>query len=315
MLRFQFATFLFIFIAFFLLFNIKIKDLIKEIIDLKNSITLKEKRKSLKAQIFEAKKEKKNNIIANFFDRTKLILIKENNLSSFKTLYMQAGISGIIGVLIAIIIQNIFLIPILFAVFASFPFLLVQLKYYNKRKSLNKDLESAVSNITSSYIRDNMTIAESVKENLDYIREPLKRNFEMFLFNYENINSNLKENLIELRNKIDNVNFEEWIDTIINSIDDSNYKNALPYIVSKFSDERIINMELSTKMYEPLYEYFVTVVLVILSIPFTKVVGDGWYETLTGTAFGKFMIAILFTTILISTICVVRILKPVEYKS
>ena len=315
MLRFQFTAFVFIVFALFLLFNIDIKDLIKEIVELKNSIKIKKKRKSLKALIFEARKEKHNNFITDFIDKTKLILIKENNLSNFKNIYIYSGVAGIIGVIVAIFVQNIFLIPIFFILFASFPFIYIQLKYYNKRKGMNKDLESAVSNITYSYIRDNMNIAESVKENLNYIREPLRHNFEIFLYNYENINSNIKENLEELKSKIDNINFEEWIDTIINSIDDSNYKNALPYIVGKFSDERIINLELQTKMYEPIYEYILTVILVILSIPFTKFVGDGWYEVLVSTTFGKLLIALLFATILVSSICVVRIMKPVEYRS
>ena len=316
MLRFQFFSFICIFIGLMLLFNIKIKDLIleiKSVVDkLKTSI---KPRKTLKALIFEAKKEKRNNIILDFIDKTKLILIKDNDLSKLKQIYIYSGVFGLAGIAISFIVNNLFLMPVLFVLFASFPFIYIQLKYYNKRKSHNKDLESAVSNITSSYIRDNMSIVESIKENINYIREPLKRNFEMFIFNYENINSNIKENLEELKNKIDNNNFEEWIDTIISSIDDSNYKNALPYIVSKFSDERIINLELTTKMYEPIYEYILTVIITILAIPFTKFVGEGWYETLTGTTIGKLLIALFFITVIISTICVVRILKPVEYKT
>ena len=315
MLRFQFVVFIFIVFACILFFNINIKDLIKEIKELKNSVTSKHKRKSLRAQILAAKKEKHNNLVNDFIDKTKRILIKENNLSYFKNLYIYSGIAGTIGVIVAIVLQNIFLIPVLFILFASIPFCFIQLKYYRKRKSINKDLESAVSNITYSYIRDNMSIVESIKENISYIKEPLRHNFDIFVYNYENINSNIKENLEELKSKIDNYNFEEWIDTIINSIDDSNYKNALPYIASKFSDERIINLELQTKMYEPLYEYALTVILVILSIPFTIFVGEGWYEILTGTIIGKFIIALIFTTILISTISVIRILKPAEYKS
>ena len=315
MLRFKFLTFIFITVGMFLLFNINIKELYKEIIELKNNFKISKKRKNLKQLIFEAKKIKHNNIVADFINKTKFILIKENNLSSFKNIYIYSAFAGIIGVVIAIIIQNIFLIPILFILFASFPFLYIQINYNNKRKRMNKDLESAVSNITYSYTRDNMSIVESVKENINFIKEPLKQNFEIFLYNYENINSNIKENLEELKSKIDNLNFEEWVDTIIQSIDDSNYKNALSYIVNKFSDERIINMELSTKMYEPMYEYILTVILTILSIPFTLFVGEGWYEILTDTFFGKFMIALIFTTILISTIAVVRILKPAEYRA
>ncbi|MBR1454125.1 MAG: hypothetical protein IJ593_05730 [Lachnospiraceae bacterium] len=316
MLRFQFFSFLCIFMGLILLFNVKIKDLIQEIKSIvENLKTTIKPRKTLKSLIFEAKKEKRNNIILDFIDRTKLILIKENDLSKLRQVYIYAGLFGLAGVVVAFLVNNIFLIPILFILFASFPFIFIQLRYYNKRKSHNKDLESAVSNITSSYIRDNMSIVESIKENINYIREPLKRNFEMFVFNYENINSNIKENLEELKSKIDNNNFEEWIDTIISSIDDSNYKNALPYIVSKFSDERIINLELTTRMYEPIYEYILTVIITILAIPFMKSVGEGWYETLIGTTIGKLLIAIFFIIVIISTICVVRILKPVEYRS
>ena len=55
---------------------------------------------------------------------------------------------------------------------------------YGYKKHLNEELETAISIITSSYLRTEDLI-RAVKENLPYINEPVKANFEVFVYEAE----------------------------------------------------------------------------------------------------------------------------------
>ena len=56
------------------------------------------------------------------------------------------------------------------------------------KKHLNEELETAISIITTSYLRTEDLI-RAVKENLPYINEPVKANFEAFVYEAELINA------------------------------------------------------------------------------------------------------------------------------
>ena len=58
------------------------------------------------------------------------------------------------------------------------------------KKHLNEELETAISIITTSYLRTEDLI-RAVKENLPYINEPVKANFEAFVYEAELINANI----------------------------------------------------------------------------------------------------------------------------
>ena len=62
---------------------------------------------------------------------------------------------------------------------------------------MNEELETAISIITTSYLRTEDLI-RSVKENLPYINEPVKANFEAFVYEAELINANITLSLIHI---------------------------------------------------------------------------------------------------------------------
>ena len=82
-----------------------------------------------------------------------------------------------------------------------------------------------------------------------------KSSFKRFIITTEHISSNTRENLENLKGAVNDDTYKEWIDGVIASEEDYNLKATLPNITNKFSDMRIVNNELSTKMYAPLKEY------------------------------------------------------------
>lgn len=85
-----------------------------------------------------------------------------------------------VGVLIALLMDNIWLIPALAIGLGSIPYLYMSsaVEYYER--TTRDELETALSIITNAYIRtDDIVLA--VRENLDYIKPPLRGVFEKFV--------------------------------------------------------------------------------------------------------------------------------------
>ena len=82
------------------------------------------------------------------------------------------------------------MVPILGIGFSLIPIWYLRSTAASHKKHLNEELETAISIITTSYLRTEDLI-RSVKENLPYINEPVKANFEAFVYEAELINANI----------------------------------------------------------------------------------------------------------------------------
>ena len=91
---------------------------------------------------------------------------------------------------------------------------------------MNEELETAISIITTSYLRTEDLI-RSVRENLPYINEPVRANFEAFVYEAELINANTTSAINSLKMKIPNRVFHEWANILIQCQSDRSMKNTL----------------------------------------------------------------------------------------
>ena len=105
------------------------------------------------------------------------------------------------GAVVAILIDNVFLVPVLAVAFAMIPFIYVRntLSYFNKH--IQDELETTLSIITTSYNR-NSDIVSAVNENLAYIRPPLKECFTAFVGDAMAVSSNTKQALRNLHPRL-----------------------------------------------------------------------------------------------------------------
>lgn len=219
----------------------------------------------------------------------------------------------VLGCVLAVLIDNYFLIPVFAAAFAMLPFFFARSTISAYDKHIKEELETALSIITTSYIRSD-DIVGAVNENIAYLKPPIREIFQSFIGDATMISSDLKEALRTLREKIDNDIFREWCDTLIACQDDRTLKDTLLPIVAKLTDVRIVNNDLKTMLGEVRREYWTMVFLVIGNIPLLYLLNEDWFHSLIDTIPGKIVLAICGIVIIITAVLMLKYTKPVEYK-
>ena len=160
---------------------------------------------------------------------------REGKFESVKTF---AVIGFAAGCLLALILGNAFLVPVLGIAFAYIPVFYIRSTAGTYKKQLNAELETALSIITTSYLRTE-DILKSVRENIDFINPPVKVHFEEFITESELINANTVSALNRLKLKIPNVIFHEWVNTLIRCQSDRTMKNTLMTITNRMITPQI----------------------------------------------------------------------------
>ncbi len=275
---------------------------------------VKPKNNSMKRRIKESRKKKESRGLKLLFEEVKEILRLSGKSERFTMLCILAMILFVLGVMIALTMQNVFMVPVLAVGFALLPFYYVIFTASKHKKQMNTELETALSMITTSYLRNKNTIIRAMEENLPYLNPPISEVFRRFLLEAKLINSNLAEALEGLKKGVDNRVFHEWVDALIACQEDYNLKNTLPPIVAKLSDMRVVSAELDLLLYEPVKEYITMILLLLGSIPLLYFLNQEWYKTLMFTDFGKVLLTICGAVIFVSIAAVSKHMRPIEYK-
>ena len=113
-----------------------------------------------------------------------------------------------------LLVGNTFLVPVLGIGFALIPLWYLRSTAAAYKRHLNEELETAISVITTSYLRTE-DIIRAVKENLPNIGQPVKATFESFLYETEMINANIPNAINMMKLRVKNRVFHEWCDMLI----------------------------------------------------------------------------------------------------
>ena len=275
---------------------------------------VKPKNTSIKSRIEKSRKNKQPKGLKLLFLETKEVLRVTGKSGMFTVLCILSMILFVVGALIALTMKNAYLVPVLAAGFALLPFYYIKLTAGRHKRQISNELETALSIITTSYLRGKNTIIRAIEENQPYLNQPVAEVFRNFLLQAKLINSNTKEALQNLKNGVDNAVFHEWVDAVVACQDDYNLKSTLPPIVSKLSDMRVVSAELDLLLFEPVKEYITMIILLLGSIPLMYFLNKAWYETLMFTEFGKVLLAICGAVIFVSIGAVAKHTRPIEYK-
>lgn len=217
------------------------------------------------------------------------------------------------GVILSFVLGNLWLLPILASGMAMLPFwtILFRATFYKKR--LHAELETALSVITTSYLRSENLLA-AVEENLPYLHPPVSDVFQAFLAESKLIHTNMHLALAQLRERIHHPVFQEWCDALMVCLEDRTLKTTLMPIVNKLSDMRVVAAELEAAQYEPLKEFLTMALLLIGNIPLLYFLNRDWYVALRQTTPGHIVLAICTLSILISLAAVIQLTRPLDYK-
>lgn len=216
------------------------------------------------------------------------------------------------GTFLAILLDNVYLIPFFSVGFSAIPFVYVVNSLDKYDRHIKEDLETTLSTITSAYERTNDIVA-AVRENIGSIKPPLREHFEAFVTDATQIYTP-KKAIINLRKKVDDDIFHEWCNALIQCQDDSTMKETLMPIVTKLGDIRIVNMEMAAMMSSVRMEYYTMIGMVVGNIPLLYLLNKDWFHTLVYENCGKITLGVCGIVILITYMFMLKFTKPVEYK-
>lgn len=219
----------------------------------------------------------------------------------------------VVGIMIGIFTDNFYLIPVLAVLFGMIPYFLVLLFSVKLQKELNGELETVLSIITTSYLRKE-DIVKAVEENIEYINPQIRVVFQQFLLEADLLTSSLKSSLENLKYKIHNEIWREWVTALISCQDNKELKTTLPPIVAKLSNERILTEELSTLLYAPLKEWATMLFLYILNYALLINVMPQWFQPMLESQVGKAAIAVSIAIVVGCVPGIVALTRPITYR-
>lgn len=268
---------------------------------------------SIKSQINEATRRKKPNLLRREITEAQEILRLTNRTHMFGILCACSLGLAAAGVCISAAIGNLFLAPVLAIGLMFVPFWYVKTTATNYKKAISSELETALSIITTAYLR-NEDIITSIEENVHYLNAPVKSVFENFISRIKLSNPDLTAAILDMKQHIDNEVFHEWCDSLILCQNDRSLKSTLTPIVNKLSDMRVVNADLEYMVTCPRKEFITMALLVIGNIPLLYMLNKAWYNSLMNTIPGQIILAVSAVGIFVATAIVIKLTKPIEYK-
>lgn len=275
-------------------------------------VLLLNKKESIRDKVHSLRAGKKKDNLGSKLIYIQNALKSMDKENKFALVICASLVLTVVGVVVAIILNNVLLIPTFAIGFAIIPFVYIQNSMESYHKHIKDELETTLSIITTSYCRNGDIIA-AVKENLSYIKPPLRVHFSAFVGD-ASIISNTKQAIKNLKKKVDDDIFKEWCDALIQCQDENTLKDTLHPIVSKFTDIRLVNSEVSSIMASARMEYYTMVGLVVGNIPLLYVLNKDWFNTLVYELPGKITLGICGVVILVTYLFLNKFTKPIEYE-
>ena len=269
--------------------------------------------RSIRSDINKATRRKKLSFLRREIAEAQGILKATGKAQKFPTICAASLLLFAIGASAAIMMGNVFLVPVLAVGLAFVPFWYVKLTAGHYKKDVSAELETALSIITTAYLR-NEDIQTAVQENISYLNPPVRGVFQSFLTHITHIDPDVDAALSELKASIDNEVWREWCDAIAACQYDRSLKTTLTPIVSKLSDMRVVNGELENLVFGPRKEFITMAALVVLNIPLLYFINKDWYGTLMHTLPGQAVLAVCAAAIFVSFAFVVKLTQPIEYR-
>lgn len=270
-------------------------------------------KQTLRDKVLTRKGKKKSRKITVELRRIKDALEQTGKGNQFAVACAASLLLMIVGCVIAIMIDNPFLVPVFAIAFAMIPFIYAKrtVAYYDNH--VKEELETALSIITTSYVRTD-DIVSAVKENIQYLKPPVKDIFAGFVAENMMISSDVKQSIRHLKEKVNNSIFAEWCETLNACQDDRTLKDTLMPIVTKLTDVRIVNNEIKGMLSSARIEYYIMTGMVVGNIPLLYFLNKDWFNALMFTTLGKLVLAICGLVIIVTAVLMLRFTKQIEYR-
>lgn len=182
--------------------------------------------KSIRDDINETTQRKKPGFFRREISEAQTILRATGKEERFPVLCAASLLLFAVGAGIAIIMNNLLLVPVLAAGMMFLPFWYIKLTAGHYRKAVTAELETALSIITTAYLRSE-DLQTAVEENINYLNPPVQGVFRSFLTRIKHIDPDMNAALAELKSAIDNEVWREWCEALSACQYDHSMKSTL----------------------------------------------------------------------------------------
>lgn len=294
-------------VGLFLLFGIRAKELSNDIAQLaRRPPTAKEIITGEVGNFFTKR-------IRAYFKDLKDVLELSGRENQYRTYCRLSILFAAAGTLISLALNNLFLAPVLTLLGLLAPMLTARILVIRYRKEQNAEIATGLSIVTSSYLRTK-NLLYSVKENLEYIHEPVKSVFRRFLAQNEFLTSNIERSLMDIEDIVKNDVWKEWCEAMILCQHDRTKADMLDPIINKLRNMDSVQTELDAMLYKPIGVFMTMLVLVLINFPILFFLNREWFNILIYSNPGKLAVTITFAVLLYSLFALIRAIRPLEYK-
>ncbi len=272
-------------------------------------MSLLSRERSLKYKVQKAQGKIKQNKLQAAITNVRNALTATHSENKFSLLISISVIGICAGFLLAALLNNLLLIPILGGVCIILPYVYVNVLLTNYNKRISTELETALSIITTNYV-SNDDIIFAVEQSIDYINPPVQQAFRKFLTHTKLINSNVKLAIDQLKGEINNEVFHEWCDSLIECQDNITLKKTLQPITARLSNIRIVNAELRNMLISPRREHIMMVFILLANYPILYFLNKDWFGVLFNTLLGQILNCIVAVVVIVTVALAYKYTQP-----
>lgn len=258
--------------------------------------------------------KKRENLVQRSLRETKYSLTVIGQAEKYKRTVIFSVIVGLAAAALALLLfRSLLLMIVLGLGCALIPLWLTNLSVYSYTQTVNSELETMLSLVTTAYSRHN-DIVKAIGEALPQANEPVKHVFERFIGTVNNISSDIESAIVQMKADLDNTLFHQWCDTLILCQSDHTLKAGLQPIVAKISELKKQQMENETLMLMPLRDIIFMVLITMGAVPLLYFLQPEWYGYLAYTFVGQLVMAVVCVIIFWSINKAIKLSKPIDYR-
>ncbi len=256
----------------------------------------------------------KQNILVRSLNEMRQVYTTIGQQDRYQSALRTSLLAGLAGWCVGMLLMQNWMLSLVLGVGCYFiPMWMSQFLLYRYQQFVDDELETALSLITTSYIRSN-DILGAVSENLEHIKPPVKDIFTGFYRTLTYVDANAPAAIEQMKTKADSNIFAQWCDTLILCQENHLLQAALPGIVAKFSNQKEQREANATTMMLPLQQTTGMICLVVCYIPLMWMFNRDWYDCLVHTTFGQLSVTCMAVAVFVALNKAIQISKPLTYQ-
>lgn len=261
--------------------------------------------------ILAANGKKKTRPFSKAFEQMKKVLTLTDRAEQYQKYCGFALACAIVGVVVAIALDNLLLLPLLAAFGLLTPPLYIFVTAAPYAKRINTQAGTAISMVTSTYIRtENLPL--SVKSNLPIMRGPIKKVFTKFWTQTEYVSADVEKSIQDMSGEFQNDTFREWCKVMELCQHDRSQIGMLQPLLNKQHNIEIVQIAIDSDAPSQLKDCRSIALLVLASYGLLAVYNVNCLLYMFTTIPGKVVTAGVIACLFFLLYRVVDVLKPIR---